>query len=71
MESWSLVPQAVRILNVISHISADALDIVTVLGDYPVIVKRGEYKVGDLACYIPIDAIVPDTEEYHFLCPRL
>jgi RNA ligase (TIGR02306 family) len=68
MSDWS--PQIVRIEKIEKHPYADALDIATVLGDYPVIVKRDEYKKGDLAGYIPIDSIVPDTEEFHFLCPK-
>lgn len=43
---------------------------VTVLNDYPVIVKRDEYKVEDLAAYLCIDTIVPDTEQFYFLCPK-
>ena len=64
-------PQVVRISRVSQHPNADALDVVTVLKDYPVVVKRNEYKVGDLASYIPIDTIVPDKQEFHFLCPPL
>jgi len=56
MSEWE--PQVVKIEEVKKHPNADRLDIVKVLGDYPVIVKRDEYKVGDLASYIPIDTIV-------------
>lgn len=68
MTDW--LPQVVRIEKVEKHRDADALDVATVLGDYPVIVKRDEYKVGDIAGYIPIDSIVPDTERFYFLCPK-
>lgn len=68
MSDWQ--PQVVRIEKVEKHPDADALDIATVLGDYPVIVKRDEYKADDLAGYIPIDSIVPDTDQFYFLCPR-
>jgi RNA ligase (TIGR02306 family) len=68
MSDWN--PQVVSIETVEHHRDADTLDVVTVLGDYPVIVKRDEYKVGDLAGYIPIDSIVPDTEQFYFLCPK-
>ena len=68
MSDWT--PQIVKIDKLIHHPDADALDVVTVLGDYPVIVKRDEYQEGDLAGYIPIDSIVPDTEYFHFLCPK-
>lgn len=69
MSDWQ--PQVVRIEKVEKHPYADALDIATVLGDYPVIIKRDEYKEGDLAGYIPIDTIVPDTSHFHFLCPKI
>lgn len=36
-------------------------------GGYPVIVRRGEYKEGDEAVYIPIDAIVPEHSRFAFL----
>lgn len=68
MTDWN--PQVVKIEKVQNHPNADALDVVTVLGDYPVIVKRDEYKVNDLAAYIPIDSIVPDIQTYYFLCPK-
>lgn len=68
MSDWQ--PQVVKIESVDKHPAADKLDIVKVLGDYPVIVKRDEYKVGDISWYIPIDSIVPDTEDFYFLCPK-
>lgn len=68
MSDWH--PQVVKIEKVTKHPDADVLDIATVLGDYPVIVKRDEYKVGDLAGYIPIDSIVPDIQHFYFLCPK-
>lgn len=67
MSDWQ--PQVVLIEKVEKHSDADALDVCTILGDYPVITKRNEYKVSDLAGYIPIDTIVPDMEQFHFLCP--
>ncbi len=68
MSDWQ--PQIVRIEKVEKHPDADVLDIATVLGDYPVIIKRDEYRVDDVACYIPIDSIVPDTHQFHFLSPK-
>jgi RNA ligase (TIGR02306 family) len=68
MTDW--LPQVVTIEKVMHHPDADALDIVTVLGDYPVIVKRDEYILGDKAGYIPIDSIVPDKAQFYFLCPK-
>lgn len=68
MSEWS--PQTVRIEKIERHPDADALDIATVLGDYPVICKRDEYKAGDLAGYIPVDTVVPDIEQWHLLAPK-
>lgn len=69
MSDW--YPCIVRIESVKKHENADALSIVTTsLGDYPVITKLDEYKVGDLSIYIPIDTIVPDNDLFYFLCPK-
>lgn len=68
MSDWN--PQVVRIEKIEKHPDADLLEIATVLGDYPIVTKTGEYSVGDLAGYIPIDSIVPDTNQFYFLCPK-
>lgn len=68
MSDWN--PQIVKIEKVSKHAGADALSVViTSIGDYPIITKLDEYKPGDIAVYVPIDTIVPDTEEFHFLAP--
>ena len=64
------IPQVVKVSKVVHHPEADALDVVTVLQDYPVVIKRAEYAAGDLASYIPIDSFLPDTEQFYHLCPR-
>lgn len=48
---------------------ADAIERATVLG-WDVVVKKGEYQVGDMCCYIQIDTIVPEKPEYEFLRER-
>ena len=68
MTDWN--PQVVKIEQIRNHPDADSLDIAVVMGDYPVIVKRGDYKKDDLVGYIPIDSIVPDTDQFYFLCPK-
>lgn len=68
MSEWN--PSIVVIEKVEKHPNADKLDIATVLGDYPVIIGRDTYKVGDLATYICVDTVLPDIEEYHHLTPR-
>jgi RNA ligase (TIGR02306 family) len=49
-----------RIKSVDTHPNADSLDIATVLG-YKAIVKRGQYKNGDLICFIQPDCVLPDA----------
>lgn len=47
------------ILAVEHHSNADLLDIVTVMG-YRAIVKRDQWKVGDLCAFIEPDSVLPD-----------
>jgi len=51
------------------HPNADSLDITKVF-DYTVVAKQGNFKEGDLVVYVPIDSVVPDDEEWHWLAPR-
>ena len=48
---------------------ADAIEKATVLG-WQLVVKKGEFQVGDLAVYCEIDSILPDRPEFEFLKPR-
>ena len=54
--------QVVRIDNITKHENADNLSIVNVFGGYPVIIKTGDFKVGDLGIFLSVDAIVPRTQ---------
>lgn len=56
-----------KIFSVEKHPNADTLDIVKVLG-YNCVDKKGNWKAGDLAVYVPIDSLI-DTErpEFRFL----
>jgi RNA ligase (TIGR02306 family) len=58
--------EVVKLGPVEKHPNADNLAITTVF-DYPVITKLGEFKEGDLAIYVPIDAVVPQTPEWEWL----
>lgn len=60
--------EVVRLGPVIKHDNADTLGITMVHGGYPCIVRLGEFSEGDLAVYIPVDAIVPtDSPRFAFL----
>lgn len=45
---------------------ADLIEVATVKG-WKLVVKKGEYKVGDKAIYCEIDSFLPIKEEYEFL----
>jgi len=51
------------------HPNADSLDITKVF-DYTVVAKRGTWEPGQLAVYVPVDAVIPDTQEWSWLAPR-
>lgn len=46
--------------------SADAIEAATVRG-WKVVIKKGEFAVGDLAVYVEIDAFLPENPAYEFL----
>lgn len=58
----------VRLGPVTKHENADTLAVTMVHGGYPCIVRLGEYNEGDLAVYVPVDAVVPtESERFAFL----
>lgn len=54
----SLIVEVVRIGEVEAHPNADRLEMVTVKG-WNCVVGKGQFKTGDLAIYVPIDAVLP------------
>jgi RNA ligase (TIGR02306 family) len=70
MPATDWIPQVVKISEIIHHPATDRHDIATILKDLRIVVRRGEYKSGDLASYIPLNTIVPDTPQFYHLCPR-
>lgn len=65
--------EVVRIGPVSKHPNADRLELTTIHADangnggYPVIFGKGDFKTGDLAVYVPVDAVVPDEPRWSFL----
>jgi tRNA-binding EMAP/Myf-like protein len=51
--------EAVRVGEVTKHPNADSLSITNVYGGYPCIIKTGYFAQGDLAVYVPVDALAP------------
>lgn len=58
--------EVVEVGEIAKHENADSLGIAKVYG-FPVITRLGEFKPGDKAAYVPVDAFVPDTERWAFL----
>jgi RNA ligase (TIGR02306 family) len=56
--------QTIASLEVIS--GADTIEKAKVLG-WDVVVKKGEFKVGDQCVYVEIDSILPDRPEFAFM----
>lgn len=58
-----------KIVSVEAIKDADAIEKATVLG-WQLVVKKGEFKVGDLCVYCEIDSLFPDKPMFEFLKPR-
>ena len=48
---------------------ADKIEVAKVLG-WECVVKKGEFKKGDIVVYVEVDSIMPDKPEYEFLRDR-
>ena len=55
-----------RVLDVVPIQNADAIELVKING-WQCVVKKNEFRPGDLGVYLEIDAIPPDTEPFQFL----
>ncbi len=55
-----------KILDIQPIPNADAIEVVTILG-WKVVVKKDEFKIGDLCVYCEIDSLFPDKPEFEFL----
>ncbi len=61
------VVETVRITKIERHPNADSLSLIEVNGN-TVVVRTVDYQVGDLAVYVPVDALVPTVQpEFTFL----
>lgn len=65
----SNLASAQRIINITSIPEADAIETAHILG-WQVVIKKGEFKIGELCCYIQIDTLAPPTDQFEFLQPR-
>jgi RNA ligase (TIGR02306 family) len=58
-----------KILEINPIPEADAIEVATIKG-WKVVVKKGEFKVGDLVVYFEIDSLIPNTSVTNFLMKR-
>lgn len=63
--NWT--PEVIRVKEILPHNNADSLEIIMYAPNMPVVVKKGEFKEGDLAFYFPIDTLLPDLPMFSFL----
>ncbi len=54
--------KVVKLGPILKHTNATSLEITMVHGGYPVITRMGEFREGDLAVYVPVDAEVPASD---------
>ncbi|GAB4324106.1 MAG: RNA ligase (ATP) [Promethearchaeota archaeon] len=59
--------QRVRALEPIE--GADRIEVARVLG-WSLVVRKGDFEVGDLCVYVELDSILPERPEFEFLRPR-
>ncbi len=55
-----------KIKNLENIPNADAIEKATVLG-WQLVVKKNEFKIGDLCVYVEIDSILPEKDAFEFL----
>ncbi len=61
---------SVQVIKSISAIAmADSISVVEVLG-WQVVVKNGEFNVGEMVVYCEVDSLMPDVPEFEFLKGR-
>lgn len=58
-----------KITNITTIEGADKIETLWILG-WNIVARKGEFKIGDLCCYIQIDTILPETEQFEFLRER-
>lgn len=56
----------IQIEEIKNHPNADLLEI-TYCEGFPLVIKKGDFQVGDLAIYVPVDLMTSDEPEFHFL----
>ena len=61
--SWKVALEEITDIQPIA--GADLIEVASILG-WKCVVKKGEFKVGELGVYIPLDSIVSDNKKNTF-----
>jgi RNA ligase (TIGR02306 family) len=56
-----------RVEHLEKHPDADTLSLLRVFDAYQAVIRTSDFKLGDLAVYIPPDNVLPDEPQYAFL----
>ena len=58
----------VRVETILPHPDPETVNLELIpIGEYQVVVRKGEFKVGDLGVYIQPDSVVPQTKPFRFI----
>jgi hypothetical protein len=58
-----------KITNIRKIEGADKIEVAEVLG-WEIVIRKGEFKIGDLCVYVEVDSIMPALPEFEFLKER-
>jgi len=58
-----------RITDIQPIDGADRIEVASILG-WKVVIKKGEFNIGDKVIYVEIDSVLPDVPEFEFLRER-
>jgi hypothetical protein len=59
----------VKITEINKHPNADNLELIPIFG-FQVVVRKGQFEIGDLAVYVYPDSIVPERSQFSFVWER-
>ena len=66
METVRKLASIQKVIDIKPIEGADRIEVATILG-WQLVVKKGEFKIGDYCVYCEIDSILPDKPQFEFL----
>lgn len=68
MSDW--LPIIYKLVKITELPGSDYLEFTTVMDEYPCVIRKGQYKEGQLVSWIPYDSVVPSTDMFYFLASK-